>query len=197
MGKRQLVPIFLDQREALGFASDADIGAAVRAALAFADEDTPPTLDGMAGMLCSILCAQYLRNIEDSANGGKGGRPRAKTGVLENETKDTYRDINREKVNRDISEREERETRDDPPAREEVHAYFSSCALSGDTDAFCDFYAARGWRVGGEPVSDWRALANSWSRREAKYSAPASKPKSADPNAWMDAYLPPDNEVER
>ena len=35
-----------------------------------------------------------------------------------------------------------------------------------DAGAFCDFYAAKGWKVGQSPMRDWRAAARNWARRD-------------------------------
>ena len=53
-----------------------------------------------------------------------------------------------------------------PPKKEELEAYAREAGLDLDADAFLDYYAANGWRVGKSPMKDWRAAARSWSRRE-------------------------------
>ena len=53
-----------------------------------------------------------------------------------------------------------------PPAEAEVRAYWAEQSLSGDADAFRDYYQGNGWRVGKSPMKDWRATARNWSRRE-------------------------------
>ena len=52
------------------------------------------------------------------------------------------------------------------PKKEELEAYAREAGLELDAEAFLDYYAANGWRVGKSPMKDWRAAARSWSRRE-------------------------------
>lgn len=190
MAKRKLLPVFLDQQEMLFYASNEEIGAALRAALAAICDDVQPELTGAAGMLCSMFRAQYARNSEDSENGGKGGRPpRGKTGVSENETgvsnietKETDRQIDTFEI--DIPFRQ-KETCGGAPSLVEIKDYFCSQQLRGDAERFFNYYVARGWKVKGESIADWRALARSWAANER---GTPSKPTSGDKNAWMDEY---------
>lgn len=63
-------------------------------------------------------------------------------------------------------------TRFTPPTPQDVSAYASRKGISLDENRFCDFYAAKGWRVGSSPMRDWRAAARNWARRDAQAPAP-------------------------
>ncbi len=54
------------------------------------------------------------------------------------------------------------------PEEEEIKSYWLEKALYGDPDHFRDHYQANGWTQGkaGKKISDWRAAANNWSRRQ-------------------------------
>ncbi len=56
-----------------------------------------------------------------------------------------------------------------PPTREMVSEYASEARLDVDADAFCDFYDAKGWRVGASPMRDWKAAVRNWARREPAF----------------------------
>lgn len=64
-----------------------------------------------------------------------------------------------------------------PPTPEEVRAYAFSAGLRIDPEAFCDFYASKGWKVGKEPMRDWKAAARYWARsgRAPARGAPETK----------------------
>lgn len=63
----------------------------------------------------------------------------------------------------------------EPPAPEEVRAYFGANCLRGDPSEFFDHFEAQGWvRSNGQPIADWRAQARQWSRRQAEFDQ--SKP---------------------
>lgn len=51
------------------------------------------------------------------------------------------------------------------PAVEDVRAYCTEQGYHIDPQAFVDFYQAKGWRIGGDIMIDWRACVRSWERR--------------------------------
>ena len=74
-----------------------------------------------------------------------------------------------------------------PPSAEEAAAYFAERgAPPGEAVRFCDFYAAKGWKVGRAPMKDWRAAVRNWLRSadtfasgrapEKKWAAPPAQP---------------------
>ena len=53
-----------------------------------------------------------------------------------------------------------------PPSREEVEAYCRERGCSVDAGRFVDFYTAKGWTIGKQPMRDWRAAVRTWENRE-------------------------------
>lgn len=53
-----------------------------------------------------------------------------------------------------------------PPTRDEVAAYCRSRSNRVDPDAFVNFYAAKGWKVGNQGMKDWQAAVRTWERRD-------------------------------
>lgn len=54
------------------------------------------------------------------------------------------------------------------PTLEEVKAYCQERGNTVDAQQFLDFYESKGWKVGGEPMKDWKAAVRTWeSRRTA------------------------------
>lgn len=56
------------------------------------------------------------------------------------------------------------------PSLDEVKAFFKG--RPGDPERFWHYYGATGWTVHGEPVTNWRALAENWIRNERSKSEP-------------------------
>lgn len=52
-----------------------------------------------------------------------------------------------------------------PPTVEEVKAYCEERNNGIDAERFVDFYASKGWRVGKEPMKDWKASVRTWEKR--------------------------------
>lgn len=62
-----------------------------------------------------------------------------------------------------------------PPTPEEVGAYASEAGISIDPGAFVDHYASKGWKVGSQPMRDWRAAVRNWARRDRERCRDGSK----------------------
>lgn len=81
--------------------------------------------------------------------------------------------------------KEEARERAHRPTVEEVAAFCRERGNSVDAERFVDFYASKGWRVGNQPMKDWKACVRTWERREApaeapKKTAPARMPQGDD-----------------
>ena len=50
------------------------------------------------------------------------------------------------------------------PTVEEVAAYCRERGNSVEPEMFVDFYAAKGWKVGNQPMKDWKACVRTWER---------------------------------
>lgn len=62
-------------------------------------------------------------------------------------------------------EREKR-TRFIPPSVDEVRTYCKERNNTVDPQTFVDFYSSKGWKVGNNPMKDWRACVRTWEKRE-------------------------------
>lgn len=51
-----------------------------------------------------------------------------------------------------------------PPTVEEAQAYIVEQGYSVDAERFVDFYTAKGWFVGKNPMKDWKAAVRTWER---------------------------------
>ena len=51
-----------------------------------------------------------------------------------------------------------------PPSLEEVRAYAAEKGLAVDCERFIDYYTANGWKVGRNPMRDWKAAVRNWGR---------------------------------
>jgi hypothetical protein len=58
-----------------------------------------------------------------------------------------------------------------PPTVEEVKAYCFERKNKVDAVHFVDYYTANGWKVGKNPMKDWRAAVRNWEREDGKMNA--------------------------
>lgn len=59
-----------------------------------------------------------------------------------------------------------REKRFMPPTVYDVRAYCNESGHYIDEDAFIDFYTSNGWKVGKNPMKDWKAAVRTWAKRD-------------------------------
>lgn len=53
-----------------------------------------------------------------------------------------------------------------PPTVEEVRAYCEERRNGINAEAFIDYYATRGWKLGKDTMKDWKACIRTWERRQ-------------------------------
>lgn len=68
----------------------------------------------------------------------------------------------------DTTRRNTREKRFNPPTVIEVDAYCRERQNGINAQQFCDFYASKGWRVGNQPMRDWKAAVRTWEQRNGR-----------------------------
>lgn len=56
-----------------------------------------------------------------------------------------------------------------PPTLEEVKAYCKERNNNVDADRWMNYYTANGWKVGKNPMKDWKAAVRTWERGTAKH----------------------------
>lgn len=72
-----------------------------------------------------------------------------------------------------------------PPSIDEVQQYVKSKGYDIDAEAFIAYYESNGWRVGRNPMKNWRSAVITWSRREHLVNKPAPPRKSIpEPDEW-------------
>ena len=81
----------------------------------------------------------------------------------------------------EVKKREARK-RFSPPSVAEVTTYCLERGNAVDPEAFVDFYAAKGWKVGNAPMKDWRASVRTWEKRDSRA---APKHGSFDTNDYL------------
>ena len=80
------------------------------------------------------------------------------------------------------------------PTVDEVRAYCEERHNAVDPDTFVDFYESKGWKVGDQPMKDWKAAVRTWERSESKRGQPrkAESMKGQQRGTDYDAMLTKD-----
>ena len=53
-----------------------------------------------------------------------------------------------------------------PPSVDDVREYCKEKGYNVDPERFVDYYISNGWKVGRNPMKDWKAAVRSWNRKE-------------------------------
>lgn len=73
------------------------------------------------------------------------------------------------------------------PSIEEVEEYCRERKNGIDAQAFCDFYEAKGWKVGNTPMKDWKACMRTWEQRQKTAAAQLPAGRWKDPPTLNEA----------
>ena len=60
------------------------------------------------------------------------------------------------------------------PTLEDVKSYCRERNNGVNPEAFIDFYESKGWKVGNQPMKDWKASVRNWERRDNSSGPPAA-----------------------
>lgn len=64
------------------------------------------------------------------------------------------------------------------PTPEEVQAYCDERKNGILGQQFCDFYSAKGWKIGKEPMKDWKAAVRTWEMRKKDTAPSITQPQA-------------------
>ena len=74
------------------------------------------------------------------------------------------------------------ESRFSAPTVEEVRQYCLERINGVDPERFCDYYQSKGWKVGKNPMKDWKAAVRTWERRDG-HGHPTGQGAGKDQNS--------------
>lgn len=86
---------------------------------------------------------------------------------------DTTEEYTEEYSEENTVEEPDKRKRFSAPSVEEVRQYCAERQNTVDPQCFVDFYASKGWKVGNQPMKDWKACVRTWERNRNK-DAPKS-----------------------
>jgi len=151
--------------------------------LDYSFDGVEPDLEDYPWAMSIFLCIKP--NI-DSRNdavlaGKKGGRPTErgvseikKGGFSENE-KDPFEN-SKTKAEAEAEAEVKAEVKKSkahfvPPTLQEVREYCLERKNKVDPEQFIDFYSSKGWKVGSQPMKDWKAAVRTWEKRDSTHQS--------------------------
>ena len=190
--------VFVDFADKIELLGDAERGRLFTAMLEYASSGAEPDLRGNERFIWPTAKSEIDRQAESYKSICETNKRIAteRYGALRTVTerneacqdKDKDKDKDKEQEKKNISfppDGVKDSARAHRPTVEEVAAYCRERGNSVDAERFVDFYASKGWKVGNQPMKDWKACVRTWERREApaeapKKTAPARMPQGDD-----------------
>lgn len=128
---------------------------------------------------CRYSCNTNNIGCDETSQGGVTKHHRGCDETSHNNDSTYNREINikKENISEDIFKKRFRK-----PTIEEVRDYIKAQGYTVDPEAFYDYYEANGWKVGKNPVKDWKACVRTFQRNEEKYNSSKAKPRYTSNN---------------
>jgi len=185
--KKDSFILFQSYQEIFDALDDAQAGKLIKGIFAYS-KNGDVNLDASLSIIFIPIRQQLDRNAEKYRNtviqrrlaGSKGGKQRVAnqanaTFTKQNQANQADNDnvyvydndinnINNKNNIIDISENKKFKK----PTLIEVQNYISEIGSNVDVNQFMDFYSANGWKVGKNPMKDWKATLRGWDRRNNK-----------------------------
>ena len=117
--------------------------------------------------------------VKQSQADGKQSEAKSKQSEAKTKQRQAKGKLNEkcEMLNEKEKEKEEKERSASfvRPTLEEVSQYCQERENNVSAQAFIDFYTSKGWKVGNQPMKDWKAAIRTWERRETARSGTTRK----------------------
>lgn len=172
-------PCFYSYRKKIAKLSDQEVGRLFRRLLEYGETGEAEELTGREAVAFDFIaddidrakneydkkCASNKKSIE-----ARYECIRTNTNVYERsqtETEDKTEDKTEYKT-KSSKEDNKKSSRFSPPTLEEVKAYCFERHNGVDPEQFIAFYTAKGWKVGNQPMKDWKAAVITWEKRDNK-----------------------------
>ena len=141
-------------------------------------------------------CADKKSRIKSASNSEK-----AESNLLSEKSKQYNQEQEQEIKERDTNVSPKKKFQ--KPTVDEVRAYCEERHNAVDPDAFVDFYESKGWKVGDQPMKDWKAAVRTWERSESKRGQPQrgqamkGQQRGTDYDAMIAQSVMPDRYTDR
>ena len=182
---------YLEYESQLSRLSDEQLGKLIRAIIEYKKTGEPCDSGDIAVDLSfdfiKVDIDKQAENYRKKADAGRLGGSKNKHSEANesnakqneaNESKSNHKKEKEKEIEKDIekeSSSKEEQKKDAPrmarPTVEEVSAYCRERGNTVDAQHFVDFYQSKGWKVGTQPMKDWRACVRTWEQREKPRAA--------------------------
>lgn len=159
--------VWTDFTNAMETLKDAERGRLFTAMLDYAKQSTEPELVGNERFIWSIVRAEIDRQ-RDAYNhkcevNRANGASRPQSPPVATNGSEPLQDYKIEDTTEE--KKKPKKTIFSPPSVDQVAEYCQERKNGIDAQAFVDWYKANGWKVGKNPMKDWKAAVRTWEQR--------------------------------
>lgn len=180
------IKLFADSSATIDLLSDAEAGRLFKAVMHYANGQIDE-LPGQERLVFAMLKTQIDRDTasyqsfidKQRLNGQKGGRPKNPSLLNENPNNPSLFEKTQKSQDKDKEEDKEKDIKENtpkgvqkktvrfsPPTIEEVEVYCKERNNNVNPQRWFDFYSAKGWKIGNNPMRDWKAAVRTWEQRD-------------------------------
>ena len=189
--------------------TDVEKGRLFTACLEYSMTGEVPQLNGNERYVFPTFKSQIDRDNQkysdrcrkNAENGKSGGRPKKQT--VSEKTERFFEKPKKAKEKEKAKAKEKEKEKDidippvspltggtekkfSPPTVEQVRDYCLSINGHIDPQAFVDWYTSNGWKVGKNPMKDWKAAVRTWERKEANHGRNGSADSAVESQKFRD-----------
>ncbi len=113
----------------------------------------------------------FVNGSKGASYGSLGGAPKGNHNAVKNNpqtTPDKDKDIDKD-IDKDNKKKTTQRTTFVAPSLSDLEELIRERKYTFNPQKFIDYYTANGWRVGKNPMKDWRAAASQWQQREREF----------------------------
>ena len=167
--------------------------AVMLALCAYALDKVEPNLTGTAGAIFTLIRPTLDSGWKKAIGGSRGTPQKDNEKIAERCGKDTAKEKEKEKEGEIEIENEcytpkppKGAKRFSPPSFDDVKSYCQERKNGVDPQAFVDWYTSNGWKVGKNPMKDWKAAVRTWERKEANHGRNGSADSAVESQKFRD-----------
>ena len=126
-------------------------------------------------------------------------KPYAENPYTEKPNTENPPQLNTNKLNTDVSNTNKSNTDIGPapgkrfkaPTLDQVKAYCQERKNNIDPERFIDYYTAKGWKIGKQPMKDWKAAVRTWEKNNFDNKPAQEAPQETNPgfDEWINNFM--------
>ena len=125
---------------------------------------TEVQLSGIVSTVFKLVKPQLDANLKRYENGNKGGRPKNQT---ETKQEPNYNQtITKVEPNNNNNKNNNKNDKFIKPTQEQIREYMLEQRMNDESERFYNYYEAIGWKVGRNPMKNWKAAVITWKKNQ-------------------------------